>query len=329
MRKRLFFTLFTLCFILVLVSFISLCFGSETFSFSKIFEFLCGSLNRESYEFLIIKMIRMPRICLAALVGASLALSGMAFQGLLKNPLADPYIVGTSSGAALGASIAIFLKLSSAQLPVLIFAFVGSCLVMVSIYVFSLKRGRVAVETLLLSGVIAGAFCSSIVSLIMTFSGNDMQKIMWWLMGCLSGREDWNYVFFAAVCFFAGFAVLLFFAPAMNVLSMGEDVAFSKGINVERLKVIVIAASCLLTSCAVSVSGTIGFVGFMLPHIMRSLCGGDHRILTVSSALGGAIFLIVADTVSRSVLSPSEIPVGIITAICGVPVFFFVLKKMR
>lgn len=325
MKKKLFLTIVILMLVLIISLIVSLCFGSELFTPKQIFDIFAN--KSEDYESVILFDVRMPRILLAAIAGACLAVSGTIFQGILKNPLADPYITGTSSGAALGATVAIVLNLSI--LPTLLFAFLGSTIIMLCVYLFSLKQKRISVETFLLSGVIAGAFCSSLVSLLMTVSGNDMHKIVWWLMGSLSGREEWDYVLFILACFIIGFSIVLYYSPHINLLSMGENIAKSKGIDTERLKLILISSGCLLTAGAVSVCGTIGFVGFMIPHIMRGLFGGDHRILMVSSALGGAIFLMLADTVSRSLFAPSELPCGVITALCGVPLFFFVLKKMR
>ena len=325
MKRKLFFTIGILLGIIILSFILSLCFGSEFFTPLQIFDILRNI--SQNYESIILFDLRIPRILLAGLAGACLAVSGTVFQGILKNPLADPYITGTSSGAALGATIAIILSFS--MLPTLLFAFLGSGVVMFCVYMLSLKQRRISVETFLLSGVIAGAFCSSFVSLLMTISGKDMPKIVWWLMGSLSGREDWNYVLFLLVCFAVGFFIVLFYSPQINLLSMGEDIAKSKGIDTERLKLVLISSGCLLTAGAVSICGTIGFVGFMVPHIMRGLFGGDHRVLTISSALGGAIFLMLADTVARSLFAPSELPCGVITALCGVPLFFLVLKKLR
>ncbi len=315
---------------LICVFFVSVCIGMETYSPSYIFNQISGFLfapAAPSVDSVIIMDIRIPRVLLSMFVGASLSLAGAAFQGLLRNPLADPYIVGTSSGAALGASIAVVLNLSFMSSPVLIFAFLGSVLVMSVVYFMSIRSGRLSVETFLLSGVIAGAFCSSFVSFLMTVAGKDMPRIVWWLMGSFSGREDWGYVLFMLPYFLIGFVILILCSNSLNLLSMGEDVAISKGINVERSKILVIFAACLLTAVSVSVAGTIGFVGFMIPHVMRRIYGGDHRILMLSSAFGGAVFLALADTLSRVCFSSAELPVGVITALMGAPFFFFILRK--
>jgi iron complex transport system permease protein len=244
--------------------------------------------------------------------------------------LADPYIIGTSSGASLGAVISVILHISwvSFVSPMILFAFLGASCVMLFVYNVSVKMGKLSVENFLLSGVIAGSFCSALVSFLMMFSGESLPHIVMWLMGGFSGREEWNYVLMLLPYVIVGFIFLLFHSPALNLLSMGEDIASSRGVNVEKEKLTIIAFASLITSVSVSIAGTIGFIGFMIPHIMRKIFGSEHRILIISSLLGGAIFLTLADMLARSILPQgAEIPVGVITSLIGAPFFFFVLKK--
>lgn len=309
----------------------ALCAGSVWYSPLEAVSFLIDGKSFPS-EFAVLAGIRLPRIVLSVLVGGALSASGAAFQALLRNPLADPYIVGTSSGAALGAAVAIVLNVSAAGIfsPITLFAFVGSGVVMLCVYWVSLRNGRLSVESFLLSGVIAGAFCGALVSFLMVFAGKDLHHIVWWLMGGFAGREDWDYVLLILPYFIAGVSALAFLSPSLNLFSMGEEIAASRGVDVERAKFMIIASASLLTAAAVSVAGTIGFVGFMIPHAVRRLFGSEHRILMITSVLGGGVFLLCADTLARCVLAGGvEIPVGIITSLCGAPFFFFVLKNKR
>lgn len=331
MVKRILISVSVLSLLLAVAVIISLCLGSSVYSPSDILKYALSGSEFET-ECLIVFQIRLPRVCAAVLTGAGLAASGAAFQALLRNPLADPYIVGTSSGASLGAAIAVILNISAVGFfsPVIFFAFAGAAAVMFCVYAVSVRAGRLSVETFLLSGVIAGSFCGALVSFMMTVAGEDLPHIVWWLMGGFSGREDWNYVLIMLPYIFAGCVVLISYSPSLNLLSMGEDIALSRGVNVERVKFIVICAASLLTAVSVSIAGTIGFVGFMIPHVMRRLFGSEHRVLMAASVLGGAVFLVLADTLSRCLLPfSSEIPVGVITSLCGAPFFFFVLKKYR
>lgn len=278
----------------------------------------------------ILAFLRAPRIAVAMLTGTALSVSGVALQGLLRNPLADPYIVGTSSGAALGAALAMVAGLGAGLLgtfAVPLAAFAGAALVMAAVFAMSLRGNSLQVETFLLSGVIVGAFCSAMVSFLMSVSGNDLQRIVLWLMGSLSGREEWSFFWMMLPYTLAGVLMLYRCAPAVNLLSLGEEIALSRGVDVRRTKGIIIVFSSLLTACAVSVAGTIGFVGFIVPHIVRGLFGGENRKLVYYSAVLGGCFLALADTFVRSF--PAELPVGVVTALCGAPFFLLVLRRTR
>jgi len=279
----------------------------------------------------IIWQLRLPRVLLGALVGAALALAGVSFQGLLRNPLADPFTIGVSSGAATGATLAIFLRqffgLSFPQM-VPLFAFAGAFVALFFVYNLAKIGGQVPVVTLLLAGVVVSSFLSAVISLLMVLAGENMQGIFFWLSGGLLLRS-WPEIWFVLPYLAAGFLILISYARDLNVLLMGEEAAMSLGVNVEKTKKILLVTSSLVTAAAVSVSGMIGFVGLIIPHAVRIVSGPDHRILLPASALVGAAFLVWADVVARTALAPQEIPVGIITAFVGAPFFIYLLRKKK
>jgi len=323
------------------VSFLSLCVGDSFVPPTHVLRILAdptlqdvvespdASLAHLGREARIVREIRLPRVVLAALVGASLSLAGAAFQGLLRNPLADPYIVGTSSGAACGAAIAIVLGLSSSfdvawpARP--LFAFVGALATMYFVFALSRVDGRLPVDTFLLAGVVVGSFLWAFVSFLMAASHGKMQEIVFWLMGDLS-MASWPMIRMMAPYFVIGAVALLLLSHRLNLLSIGEESAAALGVEVERTKLIIVVFASLLTAAAVSVSGLIGFVGLMVPHLTRSIWGPDHRVLLPACALGGAAFLVLADTAAR-LMSPAEIPVGVLTALFGGPFFFVILRR--
>jgi len=280
----------------------------------------------------IVMDVRLPRILLAALVGAALAAAGCAMQGLFRNPMASPYILGVSSGAAFGASLGIILGascgLAGILIPVQLLAFVFA-LVAISVAYFTARANRrVPMETLLLAGIAVMTFFSAQVSLMKYIAGDELRSIVFWLMGGLwaSGWDDVITVFPLIVL---GIAVIMFHSRELNILLMGEGHALDLGVDVEGVKKRVLVFSSLITAAAVSVTGIIGFVGLIIPHIMRLIVGPDHRILLPSSCLVGAMFLIWTDTLARSVIEPTELPVGIITASFGAPFFLFLLRKKK
>jgi len=279
----------------------------------------------------IIWNIRLPRVILAALVGASLSLAGGAFQGLLRNPLADPFTLGVSSGAALGASVAIFLirragLFSTSILP--LFAFIGALLALAFVYNLARIGGRLPVVTLLLAGVVVSSFLSAAISLLMIVAGEGMSGIFFWLAGGFSMR-GWEEVRLILPFLLAGSAVLIYLARDLNIILTGEEQALYLGINVERVKVVVLAVASLITGAAVSVSGMIGFVGLIVPHAVRMVFGPDHRWLLPLSCLLGASLLIWTDMAARVILAPQELPVGVITAFIGAPFFIYLLRQKR
>jgi iron complex transport system permease protein len=264
--------------------------------------------------------VRLPRVLAALLVGAGLAVAGTAMQGLFKNAMADPYIIGTSSGGALGAAIAIVF-FAGMGLPV--FAFVGATASTILVFLISRRDGRVAVETLLLSGIAVSMFLSAILSFIMYLSGSSLHQIMFWLMGGF-WNISWDDVW-VALSIPAGCLVLFVFARDLNVISLGEEDAVHLGVDVERLKVVLLLLSSFITGIAVSVAGAIGFIGLITPHVMRLLIGPDHRFLIPAAMMAGAVLLLWADTLARTM--PSEVPVGIVTSFFGAPFFIYLLRS--
>lgn len=274
----------------------------------------------------IVIQIRLPRILLGVVVGAALASAGTAMQGLFKNPMADPYIIGISSGGALGAAIAIILHLGLLALPAM--SFIGAISAAFLVYSISRVNEKVPVATLLLSGIAISAFLSAITSFLMYIGGESLHQIVFWLMGGLS-TSDWDRVLVVAPPLIAGIAVLSVYARDLNIMLLGDEEAKSLGVEVEKLKKLAISLSALLAGVAVSVSGIIGFVGLIIPHIVRLMVGPDHRILIPASALMGSIFMVLTDTLARTIIAPAEIPVGIITAFFGAPFFIYLLQKRK
>lgn len=298
-----------------------------------------GHESRADADFnVIIWGIRMPRAALALIVGALLAMAGAALQGLLHNPLADPYTVGVSSGAALGAGVATVI-LGRLALGGLLagyltsgVAFVFAIGAMFIVYTIARSAGRVSVHSFLLAGIVVGSFLWALLSFVLAWTAGDptqaQAKIISWLLGSFdaAGADPWLYVKLSAPFAIFGMVALLAFARDLNVFSTGEETARHLGIETENLKLIIISIASLITAAAVAVSGIIGFVGLVVPHICRRLFGSDHRILIPTSALAGAILAVFADLVSRAVLPPSGLPVGVVTAMLGAPFFLYLLK---
>ncbi|UUX92709.1 FecCD family ABC transporter permease [Methanoplanus endosymbiosus] len=269
---------------------------------------------------LIILDIRLPRILSAFFVGCGLAVAGAVMQGLFKNSMADPYIIGTSSGGALGAAISIVI-FAGAGLP--IFAFIGATGATLMVYVLATKNGRAPVETLLLSGVALSMFFSAILSFLMYNAGKSLHQIVFWLMGGF-WNVGWTDALTGLIIIFAS-VFLLFFSRDLNILSLGEDDAGTLGVNVELLKKVLLVVSSLVAGIAVAIAGAIGFIGLITPHVMRLIVGPDHRVLIPSSLLAGGLFLLWADNMTRTFFN--EMPVGVITAFVGAPFFLLLLRR--
>lgn len=280
----------------------------------------------------IIMKIRLPRVVLAGLIGGGLAISGAAFQGLLKNPLADPYILGVSSGASLGAVIVIFFNihivvLGSFTLPVV--SIVSGFATILLVLLFSqLVQRSLSTETIILSGIIFSAFLGSFISLIIALTGQELRQIMIWLMGSV-GMRGWEYVLLLLPFFILGSLLLMFNGSELNTLGFGEERARTLGVDVRKRKLLILTAASIITGASVAVSGTIGFVGLVIPHMTRALFGPDHRHLLPLSIMSGAAFLILADLVARTIVAPTELPIGVVTALVGAPTFAVILYRQR
>ena len=275
--------------------------------------------------------IRLPRILLAGLIGAALSVAGATYQGLFRNPLADPYLIGAAQGAALGAVIGFLLPIEFSAMGfgvIPILAFSGAVVSVAVVYILARVGKTVPVTTLILAGVALGALWGSISSYLIIISGDKIHGIIFWVMGSFSLTE-WSEVGVVLPYIAVGIIIILLYSRSLNVMQLDEEQAKQLGINVERTKLILLAAATLITAAAVSFVGTIGFVGIIVPHVVRLIWGPDHRFLLPLSVLTGAIFLILADLIARTVMAPTEIPIGIITAICGVPFFLYLLRRRK
>ncbi|MCX5727138.1 MAG: iron ABC transporter permease, partial [Candidatus Saganbacteria bacterium] len=263
-------------------------------------------------------------------IGLMLATSGTILQGTLRNPLADPFILGVSAGGAVGAALAfalhldfVFLGMSSAPLLAFIFAAVSVFIV----YRLSRVAGKTTPETLVLAGVAVSAFSAAVLALIVIFSGN-LQSIYFWLLGSLSGT-GWPEVLTMLPYAFIGFVVAYFYSKELNAMLLGEEIARTLGVDVERVRVFLLIIASLLAAATVSVAGIIGFVGLIIPHFVRLIIGPNHRLLIPVAAISGMILLVLADAIARVIIAPTEIPIGVVMAIIGSPFFIYILRRRR
>jgi iron complex transport system permease protein len=279
----------------------------------------------------VILSVRLPRVLLALLVGMALSLAGAVYQALFRNPMADPSFVGSVQGAALGATIAFFFGIQigfGTLSSVPLFAFVGSLVAIAIVYLITKSGGRVSVASLLLVGIAFSSFLAAIVSTLMVISKDRLHNIFFWLMGGVAGA-NWDMVLAIVPFIVVGSAVTMMFSKDLNLLMLGEERASQLGLEAERFKWIMLVISSLVVGAAVSVSGIIGFVGLMTPHIVRLLTGPDHRYLIPGSLLAGGLFLVLADTLARMAMAPNELPLGIVTAFFGAPFFIYLLKRSK
>ncbi|MEM2025950.1 MAG: iron chelate uptake ABC transporter family permease subunit [Desulfurococcaceae archaeon] len=324
---------------LALTLLFSLCVGSYAASYGfhpldalkVILRRLSPSVNVDPTFELVVLAIRLPRVLMGCVVGASLSLAGALMQGIFRNPMADPYIVGVSSGASLGAALAIvlgvgFVELGSATIPAM--AFLVAMLTLIAVYNMSRVGGRVPVMTLLLSGIAMSILLSSITSFISLFAGSKLHGLYFWLLGSLSTAR-WSHVYITVPALVTCAVIAILYARELNIMSMGEETALTLGVDVETTKMVLIAVSALVTSSAVSFTGVIAFVGLIVPHIVRFMVGPDHRVLLPCSTLFGATLLVICDDVARIMLPSTEVPVGIVTALIGGPFFVYLLKRRR
>jgi len=294
----------------------------------SLFDAFTGTASLSSQEELILFSVRLPRIIFAGIVGASLSLGGVVFQAMLRNPLADPYVLGISGGSALGAIAGIIIGASSFYLGIPLLAFCGALVTVFLVFVVAGgTRGPLLDNSLLLSGVVVNAFFSAAILFFLSIVNSlELHSITFWLMGDLS-RASIKEISLSAICLFTGFLIIYAQSRKLNLIVQGEETALHLGVNIERTKQLLLIVTSLITAVAVSMAGIIGFIGIMVPHMMRLVFGSDHRLLLPVAALFGASFLVIADTLARLVLAPAELPVGVITALCGAPYFIFLLKR--
>ncbi len=316
-----------LLFVLLLAFFLSLSLGPTPLPLGKIW---FAITHPSSPEGVIFWEIRCPRALLAILCGASLGIAGASLQGLLMNPLADPYVLGMSGGAGLGAVLGFFLGLESIfyGMGIPLMASLGSFFSLLLVIAVARMEREMPLETIILAGVVVGAFLWSLVTLLLSVSGEDAYRILLWLMGSLSNAE-WKSLRIAFLPTLAGFVALLSFWRELDAFVLGEETAGYLGVDVKKAKLWIIFFSSLLVASAVSTCGIIGFVGLIAPHIARRLIGIHHRKLLPSAFLVGAILLLLADTLAKLLIAPAELPVGAITALLGAPFFAYLLRQKR
>ncbi|OGX50770.1 MAG: iron ABC transporter permease [Omnitrophica WOR_2 bacterium RIFCSPLOWO2_12_FULL_46_30] len=321
--------LFVLGIILLGISLLSLCVGSAAIPVRKIISLL--SKASDSAEYSILFNIRLPRIIMGFAVGGALSISGVILQGMFRNPLVEPYTLGISGGAALGVVLSIIAGLSrrlgGISLPVS--GFLGAILVIILVFYLSIRKRVLRIQGLLLYGVMISFVSSSLIMLLMAISGADeLRGIVFWIMGSLE-QPNWLLIKTAVWVSISGLIIAYFFSLQLNALSLGEEDARALGINVENTKKVLFLLTSVLTGMSVSICGIIGFVGLIVPHFIRLLVGNDQRILLGASFLCGSSFLILSDTLARTIIAPTELPVGVITGIIGGSVFIFALTKFK
>jgi len=314
---------------------ITLGIGSTDISFGTLFHILLSKLplihvepTWTSNTEIIIFDIRLPRLLLAGLVGAALAVAGTTYQGLFRNPLADPYLIGVAQGAALGAVIGFMLPVSWQIGSIPLLAFVGAVSAAVMVYSIAKVGKTLPMTTLILAGVAIGAFLAAITSYLMIASGDRLHGIISWLLGSFALTSWWQ-VAMVTPYILVGTVIIWLYARPLNVMQLDEEQAQQLGINVEQVKLILLGAATLITAAAVCFCGIIGFVGIIIPHAMRLIWGPDHRFLLPLATFAGAIFLILADTAARTMLAPTEVPIGVITAFLGAPFFLYLLRQKK
>ncbi len=315
---------------LVVLGVVALAMGAASLPLRSVgaglWEALTGATTSLSPEHrTILLFVRLPRILLAMIVGAGLGVAGAGYQALLRNPLADPYVLGVSSGAALGAILSLVLA-GQAPVAMPIAAFLGATLTIAGVYFLGQRGAELSPYTLLLAGVITASFLSALITFLLNFlSGRDLRGMAFWLMGDLSSPAPLA-LGWLALGVLAAVGVIYAVAGPLNLLLGGETEAEALGVNVRRTKLIVYLAASLATGLAVSVSGAIGYVGLLVPHLVRLLFGSDYRLLIPATALSGAVVLLAADTLARTIVAPTELPVGAVTAVVGAPVFIYLLR---
>jgi len=325
--------------ILLLVFIFSLNIGFSNIPFDNILKILAKNVPilgdfvefsgfSEVQESIIIH-IRLPRVLGGALVGVALAVAGVAYQGIFRNPMADPYTIGAMGGASFGAAVAIVLGVGVALLgvnTVPIFAFIGALVSVFLVYAISREGPRVPITTLILSGLTVTIFFNALVTYLKLIAGDKLHALTFWIMGGFT-YTNWTDVSTIFPLVIIGTVVVYLYARDLNILVLGEEQAQHLGVELEKVKKILLAAGALITAAAVSISGLIGFVGLIIPHLTRILIGPDHRILLPTSAIVGASFMMICDALARVIIAPTELPVGVITAVTGGPFFIYLLRR--
>lgn len=311
---------------LVAVLVMGLSLGSTHAGFDAIIKTLMGSSASDPMLQAIIWHIRFPRVLLAALVGAALSSGGLVFQALLRNPLAEPYILGISGGAAIGGIIGILLGLS--RFPgVTLTAFAGSMCTLMLVMIISSGQSILKKDALLLAGVMVNAFCSAVIMFLVSMTQDSrLHNIIFWLMGDMS-MTDLNQVGILSAILIPGFILIFCLSNAMNLLLMGREMAMSMGLQLKTITLTLLVATSFMVSATVSHCGLIGFVGLVIPHLLRMVLGPDHRVLVPACILGGGAYMVFCDLLARTLPQQGEMPAGVITALIGAPLFIVLLKR--
>ena len=317
-----------LLFVLIVVMLAGVSMGSTKIGLKMLLQSLLGEKMADTMLDTIVWQIRFPRVLLAGLVGATLSLGGLVFQAILRNPLAEPYILGISGGSAIGAIIGILSGLS--RFPgVSLTAFAGSLATLFLLLIMSSGKSLLKKNTLLLSGVMVNAFCSAIIMFLvsMTYDAR-LHNIIFWLMGDLS-MCDINQVGILALMLLPCFIILFCYSHSMNIMLMGNEMAQTMGINIRRVTAVLLIVTSFMVSATVCYCGLLGFVGLVIPHLLRLVFGSDHRILVPASILGGGSYMIICDLLARVLPQQGEVPVGVVTAMVGAPLFIYLLKRSK
>ncbi len=324
--KRLLAVSFFLLLLVLLAMLLGISKGSSGAGLMAGLRILLGTSEADSVLEAIIWRIRFPRVMLAVLVGGTLSLGGLVFQALLRNPLAEPYILGISGGSAIGAIIGILMGLS--RFPgVNLTAFAGSIATLFLLLFMTSRQTILKKDTLLLSGVMVNAFCSAVIMFLVSMTQDArLHNIIFWLMGDLSMADN-RQVWILAATVFPCFVLLFWLSHVMNLLLLGKEMAQTMGINIKAVTVTLLVTTSFMVSSTVSYSGLIGFVGLVMPHLLRLVLGPDHRILVPASVLGGGAYMVICDLLARVLPEQGEMPAGIVTAMIGAPIFIYLLKR--
>jgi iron complex transport system permease protein len=326
--KRLSVISISLVLVLLMAMFLGISMGSTASGIRMVFQSLIKTKESDPMLNTIIWQIRFPRVLLATLVGAALSLGGLVFQALLRNPLAEPYILGISGGSAIGAIIGILMGFS--RFPgVSLTAFAGSIAILLLILVMSSGQTILKKDALLLSGVMVNAFCAAVIMFLVSMTQDSrLHNIIFWLMGDLS-MVDMGHVGILAAILCPCFILIFWFSNSMNLLLMGKEMAQTLGVNIKTVTIILLVTTSFMVSATVSYCGLVGFVGLVVPHLLRLLFGPDHRVLVPACVIGGGAYLVTCDVLARVLPKQGEMPAGVITAMIGAPLFIFLLKKTR